>query len=289
MSGVPDQPALNEDEVIDNNPLPREIVPGVHWLGACKGGRNVFEGQILHSYNSVYLVVGEDASAIIEGGHPSNFPEVEKQVDDLVAQGIPPVKYLLPTHQEVPHSAGLGRMLQRFPEAIACGHVAEYHLVFPQYADRMVEMEIGESVDLGGTTIEVLEAPFRDYIFTRWFVDTTKKVLFSGDGFAYSHYHGHGHCGKLAEEVPDLALPEMAAVYSEKAFWWTQHVDIEPYVERLEWLLEQTGAQTLAPTHGLPVLDIPQTLPELIKGLRMMPSDAANRPTFQTRVPVLGI
>jgi flavorubredoxin len=284
-----EQKVLNEDEIIDDNPLPREIVPGVYWLGACKGGRNVYKGTILHSYNSVYLSVGENASAILEGGHPSNFPEVERQLDELLAKGIPPVKYLFPTHQEVPHSAGLGRFLQRFPDAVACGHVAEYHLVFPEYEDRLREMEIGETVDLGGTSIEVLEAPFRDYIYTRWFLDTTKKVLFSGDGFAYSHYHGAGHCGRFAEEVPELALPQMTAVYSEKAFWWTQHVDIEPYVERLEWLLSETQAQTLAPTHGLPVLDIPKTLPSFIKGLRMMPKDAPDRPTFESRVPVLGI
>ncbi len=85
----------------------------------------------------------------------------------------------------------------------------------------------------------------------------------------------------------------MTAVYSEKAFWWTQKVDIEPYVERLEGLLAETQARTLCPTHGLPVLDIQKTLPELIKGLRMMPDDAPDRPTFgvaaNTRVPVLGI
>lgn len=271
------------------NPLPRELVPGLWWLGNCKGGRQVYEGHVLHTYNSVYLTVGEEASAIIECGAPAAFIYVEEQVEHLLQQGIPPVKYIFPTHQEVPHAGGLGRFLQRFPDATARGHVAEYHLVFPEYADRLVEMRIGETVDLGGTEIEVLEAPFRDYIYTRWFLDTTKKALFSGDGFSYSHFHGTDHCGFVAEEAPDLAMPEMTAVYSEKAFWWTQNVDIEPYVERLEWLLEATDAETLCPTHGLPILDIPRTLPDLIKGLRLMPDDAEGRPTFETRVPVLGI
>ena len=268
------------DDSLNNNPLPREIAPGVWWLGACFGGRNMYKGTILHSYNSVYVVVGENASAIVEGGHPANFPYVEKQLEDLIATGIPPIKYIFPTHQEVPHSGGLGRFLQRFPDAVACGHMAEYHLVFPQYEDRFVEMEIGESVDLGGTEIEVLEAPFRDYIYTRWFFDSKRKVLFSGDGFAYSHYHGAGHCGKFAEETPDLALPSMMALYGEKAFWWTQWVDIEPYIRRLDWLLKDTGAKVLAPTHGLPVQDLEKTLPDLMEGMRLMPKEDPDRPAF---------
>ncbi|WP_238015703.1 MBL fold metallo-hydrolase [Dactylosporangium sp. AC04546] len=284
---------VQADDGFDDNPLPREIVPGVFWLGACFGGRNVYKGTVLHSYNSVYLVVGDDACAIVEGGHPANFPYVEQQLEDLLARGLPPVKYIFPTHQEVPHSGGLGRFLQRFPDAVACGHMAEYHLVFPQYEDRFREMEIGESVELGGTSIDVLEAPFRDYIYTRWFFDSRRKVLFSGDGFAYSHYHGAGHCGKSAEETPELALPEMTALYGEKAFWWTQFVDIEPYITRLEWLLDDIGAEVLAPTHGLPILDMPKTLPELIKGMRLMPKEDPDRPAFgkhevRPNVSVLG-
>jgi flavorubredoxin len=273
---------------MDNNPLPRELVPGVHWLGACKGYPHL--DTILHQYSSVYLTVGETASAIVECGSPATFRYVAPQLDELAALGIPPVKYIFPTHQEVPHSGSLGRLMAKFPEAVACGHVAEYHMVFPQYEDRMIEMEIGESVDLGGTSIEILEAPFRDYIYTRWFLDTSKKVLFSGDGFSYSHYHGVGHCGHVAEEAPELALPEATALFSEKAFWWTQFVDIAPYVDRLEWLLESTGAKTLAPTHGLPVRDIPKTLPDLIKGLRMMPNPDPRTPrSWDMLVPVIGI
>ncbi|CUR58411.1 conserved hypothetical protein [metagenome] len=260
--------------------LPREIVTGVHWLGACQGYSE------LHGYNSTYLAVGENASAIIECGAGASYPHVIAQLEAVEAIGIPPVKYIFTTHQEVPHSGSLGLLLERFPEAVACGPVAEFHLVFPEFEDRLVEMEIGESVDLGGTTIDVLEAPFRDYLYTRWYFDSTKKVIFTGDGFAYSHYHGAGHCGHVAEEVPELALPEMTARFAENAFWWTTHVDIEPYVARLEWLLETTGAKTLAPTHGLPVLDIPKTLPELIKGLRLMSKVTADG---RARVPVLGI
>jgi flavorubredoxin len=253
----------------EENPLPRELAPGVFWMGNCGATRNVYKGTVLHSYDSVYLVVGSECSAIVEGGDPKNLPYIEEQLDSLLTSDVPDVRYIFLTHQETPHSSGVGRFLQRFPASVACGNVNDYHLAFPQYADRFREVEIGESVDLGGRAIDVVEAPFRDYIYTRWFFDTKHHALFSGDGFAYSHYHGSGHCGKVAEEAPELALPEMIAVYSEKAFFWTQFVDIEPYISRLEWLLSNLDAQILAPTHGLPVLSIGKTLPELIAGLRL--------------------
>ena len=33
----------------------------------------------------------------------------------LSAQRLPPLKYLFVTHQETPHSGGLGRVLKTFP------------------------------------------------------------------------------------------------------------------------------------------------------------------------------
>jgi flavorubredoxin len=249
------------------NPLPRELAPGVYWLGNC--GESRYRDFVLHSYDSVYLVAGEESSAIIEAGDPKNLPFIEAQVDQLVSTGIPEIKSIFLTHQETPHASGAGRFLQHFPDALAYGNVNDYHMAFPQYADRFVELEIGSSINIGGTEIDVLEAVFRDYIYTRWFFDRRSQVLFSGDGFAYSHYHAAGQCGKVAEECPELALPEMTAVYSERAFFWTQFVDIEPYIDRLEWLLDRIGAKILAPTHGLPIVDVEGTLPKLMEGLRL--------------------
>ena len=39
------------------NPLPRELAPGVFWLGQCM--EQPWQGETLHNYNSVYLVRGD--------------------------------------------------------------------------------------------------------------------------------------------------------------------------------------------------------------------------------------
>lgn len=250
------------------NPLPREIAPGIFWLGACL--HQTYRGVPLHGYNSVFLVTGDDCSALIEGGHPQDIPEIERQLDELLGRGLPPLRYLFTTHTETPHSSGVGRMLARFPETIACGNVEDLHLVFPSYEDRFMMMDPGDRLDLGGTELIAVEAVFRDFAYTRWAFDTARGVLFAGDGFSYSHYHDVGHCGSLAEEAPALDLPDMTALFAELAFYWTRFVDLEPYIARLEDLvLRELAVRLIAPTHGLPIGDVAATLPRIGQGLRL--------------------
>lgn len=253
---------------MSTNPLPREIAPGVFWLGDCI--RQMYKGRELHGYNSVFLVQGEECCALIEGGHPQDLLSIETQLDELLARGLPPLRYLFTTHTETPHSSGLGRVMDRFPDTIACGDVEDLHMVFPQFDGRFRELDPGDSLDLGGTELQVVEAVFRDFAYTRWAFDTQRGVLFAGDGFAYSHYHEDGHCGKLAEEAPSLELPDMTALFAELAFYWTRFVDIEPYIERLEYLVrEALPVKMIAPTHGLPIGDIETILPRIYEGLRL--------------------
>ena len=46
--------------------LPRELVEGIVWLGDCLP--QPVEADILHSYDSLFLIKGEDASLLVEAG-----------------------------------------------------------------------------------------------------------------------------------------------------------------------------------------------------------------------------
>ena len=188
------------------NRMPREIAPGVFWIGDCLAQRH--KGKIYHGYNAAYLVAGESASCLVETGHPKDFPVIDRHMNELFARGVAPLKYLFVTHQETPHCGGLGRVLKSHPEAILCGDVSDYHLAFPQYEHRMQWMKEGDEIDLGGRTLMAVEPVIRDLRTTYWGFDTRERVLFPGDGFAYSHYHEDGHCGLVAEEAVSLDLPE---------------------------------------------------------------------------------
>jgi len=249
------------------NPLPRELAPGVFWLGGCLV--QTWHGRIIHGYNSAYLVSGDECSAMVEAGHPKDLGEIEAQLEGLFAAGAPELRYVFCTHQETPHASGIGRWLARYPELTVCGDVRDFHLVFPQYEHRFRILEVGESLDLGGTELLLVESVVRDYISTLWAFDTRRRVLFPGDGFAYSHYHDPSHCGKVAEEAPELDLPDMTAVFAELALYWTRFSNMEPYIERLDELLfDELGVELICPTHGLPITDLQATLPRIREGLR---------------------
>jgi flavorubredoxin len=246
--------------------LPRELAPGVHWLGDCL--EQPYNGRIYHGYNSAYLVVGEDASLLVEAGFPQDLEVVEAQLDALLRSGLPELRYVFTTHQETPHSSGLGRLLTRYENAVALGDVSDFHLVFPQFSERFRPLRRGEAIDLGGTEFVSVEAVIRDLESTQWGFDTARGVLFPGDGFAYSHYHEDGHCGHLAEEAGSLDIPDMTALFAELALHWTTFQDMTPFVGRLEDLVvDELDVQLIAPTHGLPIGDVGATLPRVVEGL----------------------
>ena len=206
---------------------------------------------------------------LVEGGHPQDLPVVEAQLEGILAAGAPPLRHVVCTHQETPHAGGVGRVLERHPEATLSGDLRDLHLIFPSLTDRFRELGPGDAIDLGGTRVRLLEPVIYDLGTTIWLFDERRHVLFPGDGFAYSHYHEDGHCGQTAEESPSLDLPEMTALFAELALYWTRFQDLEPYIARLHALLDELDVRIVAPTHGLPIADLPRILPEIVSGLRL--------------------
>jgi len=246
------------------NPLPREVAPGVFWLGECLEQRQ--QNKIYHAYNAAFLIIGETGSMLVETGHPKDFPIIEKQLTKLLA-GKPPLKYLFITHQETPHSGGLGRVLTRYPEAVLCGDISDYHLAFPQHEHRMRWLKEGDELDLGGRSLRVVEPVVRDMRTTWWGFETRDRVLFPGDGFAYSHYHEDHHCGLVAEEASSLDLKDTTAVFADLALFWTKFADMKNYCDKLDELIARLDVKTIAPTHGLVIGNVAQTLPKVKEGL----------------------
>ena len=246
---------------------PRQLAEGVHWITDCLV--MVHEGETIHAYSSAYLVHGDERSLIVDTGHPKDWPRIEEQLDRLEVLGIPPVEYIFPTHAEVPHAANLGRLLNRYPAAVAVGDVRDYHLFFPEFADRLRPMTTGASLELGGTELLLLDPAIKDLVTSLWAYDTRSQTLFPGDGFAYMHHHQADECWRTAEEVPDLPIPAFTALFSAYALYWTRFTDIEPHIDALDALLAKYPTSVIAPGHGSPILDPVATLPRVKEGLRL--------------------
>jgi flavorubredoxin len=245
--------------------LPRELVPGIVWLGDCL--ENPYQGEILHSYQSLFLVKGEESACLVEAGFPNHAATVQAQLDEAL-EGGPPLRYIFPTHQEMPHSGGVGRLLEHYPESVAIGDVRDYHLFFPHLAERFVSHEVGSEVDLGGVRLKVVDAIIKDLVSTRWLVAPELGALFTGDGFAFAHYHRAGQCGRVASELPDLDVAGLGALFIEVALHWLRFVDPEPYIDALAACIDEHQVTFIGPTHGLPITDVPRIMPYIYEGLR---------------------
>ena len=131
-----------------------------------------------------------------------------------------------------------------------------------------------------------VEPVIRDLRTTWWGFETRERVLFPGDGFAYSHYHEDGHCGLVAEEAVSLDLPDVSSTFADLALFWTKFADMNVYCDRLDHLIERLGVKTIAPTHGLPITDVKATVPKVQEGLKaaaLMPKSGTNE-----KVPLTG-
>ena len=116
----------------------------------------------------------------------------------------------------------------------------------------------------------MLPGSFVDGGSTRWAYDTLAHALFSADGLSYGHLHEAGQCSLTAEEAaPSLDIPGMTAMFSDAAFYWTRFTDVEPYIARLEALIDELRVQLICPAHGLPVTDVEATMPLVYEGMRM--------------------
>ncbi len=253
------------DSTIEPYGLPRELAPGLTWVGACTPLH--YEGEIIHSYHSAYLLSGAEESLLVDTGNPKDWPVVERQLTGLITGDVPPVRYLLPTHSEVPHSGNLGRLAALFPEASIVGDTRDYHLYFPGIADRLRPMGIGDEIDLGGRVLELVDPVIRDLETTLWAYDRQARALFTGDGFAYMHHHHPDQCALLAEEIEDLPLDELVAVFAQFALYWTQFTDIRPHLAELDALFESYPVDLIAPGHGSPISDVAATVPRVKHGL----------------------
>ena len=238
--------------------LPREIAPSIFWLGACVD--IVHEGVHVHQFQCAFLVRGASLSMLIDTGAARHRPQIEKQLDDLL--GSESLDILTPTHLELAHAGNLHRLLAKYPKARIVGDIRDYHLYFPDFVDRLVQVRHGQSLDLGGgLEVVVLPAPLKDMRSTIWAYEKSRRVMFVGDGFAYVHdqpgapdidgpLHRPGQCALLSTELPSLPRIQQATMVTRAALVWSCYVDADPIFKEVDRLLAAFPPAMIAPSHG---------------------------------------
>jgi flavorubredoxin len=244
----------------------REIADGVYWLGGC-GPRVAPSGLVMHNSVSAYLVTGSEKALLFDTGPPGHWPALEQSLDSILRARQ--LDWVVPSHPEVPHSGCIPQLLTKYPECIVLGDVRDYHLFYPEFANRLQPLPHSTSLDLGGGfEFTVLEAPIKDLTNTVWGHERHAQILFVSDAFQYLHFvendealHKPGQCRLMSSELPALPTVEQAQRVTVAALAWTRYTDADQYIDHVVRMLERYPSQLIAPTHGNVIDDLGAILP----------------------------
>ena len=227
----------------------REIVKGVHWVGAIDFDRRIFDELIPlpngTSYNS-YLVQGSEKTALIDTVDPTKEFEL---ISNLVKMNVDRIDYVIVNHAEQDHSGSLPMILEFFPDAFVVTNekckdllIALLHLP----PDRFMVIKDKETLSLGDRTLEFFLTPWTHWPETQITYLREDKILFSCDLFG-------SHTG-----TSDLYVTDEGEIFHSAKRYYAEIMmpfrnSIKGYVEMVRGLLPFM----IAPSHG-PLYPRPQ-------------------------------
>jgi len=172
---------------------PKNVVKlsdGIYWVGVKDWNRRLFDGLIPlprgTSYNS-YLVTGNEKKALIDTVNPG----FEKELEEKIRQITDPseLDYVIMNHAEPDHAGAIPYMMSMNSNAklVTSSKGAKmaqtYFRVPPERIKSAVD---GESIELGGKTLRLIEAPMLHWPETMFTYVPENKTLLPCD-FLGSH------------------------------------------------------------------------------------------------------
>ena len=221
---------------------PREIKPGVYWVGAVDWDRRLFDALIPlpdgTSYNS-YLVQGSEKTALVDTVDAA-MPDI--LLSNLQQLGVKRIDYLITNHAEQDHSGALPAVLDSYPEAkVVCTPKCQGMLVDLMLAppERIATVEDRETLSLGNRTLEFIHAPWVHWPETMVTYLREDKILFSCDFFG-SH---------LA--TSDLFVTDEGQAYeSAKRYYAEIMMPFRTSVQKNLEAVKSCAMDIIAPSHG---------------------------------------
>jgi flavorubredoxin len=220
-----------------------EIREGVAWVGALDWDRRLFDELIPlpdgTTYNA-YLVRGREKTALIDTVDPTKTGEL---LENLQEAGAPRIDYIVSQHAEQDHSGAIPDLLEIFPAAKVvtnekCKAMLADLLLIPE--ERFLTVADGQTLDLGGRTLEFVLAPWVHWPETMLTYLREDRLLFSCD-FLGAH---------LAQSRPLLA-DEARTLQAAKRYFaeimMPFRLPIRKHLERLAGL----AIDMIAPSHGV--------------------------------------
>ncbi len=228
---------------------PREIKPGIYWVGAIDWDRRLFDSLIPlpdgTSYNS-YLIKGSEKTALIDTVDPTMQDILINHLNQL---GIESIDYVIANHAEQDHSGAIPQVLERYPQAKVivtprCKGMLIDLLMIPE--EKFITVNDKETISLGDRTLEFVHAPWVHWPETMLTYLREDKILFPCDFFG-SH---------LA--TTDLYVRDGGQVYeAAKRYYAEIMMPFRNTIQKNLGKLKDYAIDLIAPSHG-PMHDRPE-------------------------------
>ena len=228
---------------------PQKIKDGIYWVGAVDWDRRMFDCLIPlpdgTSYNA-YLVQGSKKTALIDTVDLSMSHILHGR---LTQHGVERIDYVIANHAEQDHTGTLPQILERYPQAqVVCTPKCKKMLVDLALSpeDRILAVEDGTTLALGGRTLEFIHAPWVHWPETMLTYLHEDKILFPCD-FLGSH---------LA--ASDLYVSDEGQVYeAAKRYYAEIMMPFRRVIQKHLKRIQEHEISLIAPSHG-PMYDRPE-------------------------------
>jgi len=220
----------------------REIIHGIHWVGAIDFDRRIFDELIPlpegTSYNS-YLVSGSEKTALIDTVDPTKEFEL---ISNLVKLNVERIDYVIVNHAEQDHSGSLPMILEFFPDALVvtnekCKDLLIALLHLPPNRFRVIKDK--ETLSLGDRTLEFFLTPWTHWPETQITYLREDKILFSCDLFG-------SHTGTSVLYVTD----EAGIYHSAKRYYAEIMMPFRNSIKGYVDMVKALPLDMIAPSHG---------------------------------------
>jgi len=222
-----------------------ELAPGVHWIGAIDRDIRVFDvimkAEQGTTYNS-YLVQGSKGCALIETVKARFYDSYLATIKTLVDPAQ--IDYIVMNHTEPDHSGSLGKILAEAQSAKVVS--SKNGVPFVQgILNRDIDVQVvqdGDSIDLGGVTLQFIQAPFLHWPDTMFTFIPEHGILFPCD-FLGSHFSDERMFDDLVDD------------FGHSRSYYFDHI-IRPFKEFAVKALDRIKdlpIRMIAPSHG-PIL-----------------------------------
>lgn len=174
-----------------------KVTEDIYYIGVDDTNLDLFEGQYSVpfgiSYNSYVLF--DEKIAVFDTVDKSKTREWLENLESVLKGAKP--DYLIVSHMEPDHSAGIPAFLEKYPDATIVGNERTFSVMnrfHGETAAKKLVVKDGDGLDLGGHKISFIFAPMVHWPEVMVSYDKTDKVLFSADAFgkfgALSHEEG---------------------------------------------------------------------------------------------------